>query len=167
MIFENIVKCVASTSDVDPHTCTAPHLPWRAVPGNAVRCKCCAASGVICHCPCDAAARGFVHFVPKGDAIDSARCIDGLAAIWLGLLHQISIAIIEELCSLAIDSDRDQAVFGVEGLGISESAFYALGHIAVGVISITFASAEGGHRMFVGRLEDARLRTIVSSCKSG
>jgi len=21
-------------------TCTAPHLPWRAVPGNAVRCKC-------------------------------------------------------------------------------------------------------------------------------
>jgi len=22
------------------NTCTAPHLPWRAVPGNAVRCKC-------------------------------------------------------------------------------------------------------------------------------
>ncbi len=21
-------------------TCTAPHLPWRAAPGNAVRCKC-------------------------------------------------------------------------------------------------------------------------------
>ena len=25
-------------------TCTAPHLPWRAMPGNAVRCKCRTAS---------------------------------------------------------------------------------------------------------------------------
>jgi len=119
VIFENIVKCVASTSDVDPHTCTAPHLPWRAVPGNAVRCKCCAASRVICDCPCDATARGLVHFVPKGDAIDSARRIDRLVSIWIGLLDQSPIAVIKELCRLAVDCDRDQAFFGVEGLDIA------------------------------------------------
>ncbi len=37
-------------------------------------------------------------------------------------------------------------------MGIGDSTFHARDHVAVGIIGIALASAEGGHGMFVGRV---------------
>jgi hypothetical protein len=57
-----------------------------------------------------------------------------------------------KLRGLAVDRDRDQVVFRIEGLGVCQAAFHARCHIAVGVIAVALATAEGGHSMFVGRI---------------
>ena len=75
------------------------------------------------------AARGFVHFV------DSAH-IEGLASVGVDLFHEVTITVIDKLCGLSADCNRDQTVLSVEGvalslskcLGISQSTFYARDH---------------------------------------
>jgi hypothetical protein len=57
----------------------------------------------ICHRARYRAAGGFVHFV------DSTH-VDGLAIIWLHFLHQVAIAIVDELGGLTSQCDRDQVL---------------------------------------------------------
>jgi hypothetical protein len=75
--------------------------------------------------------------------------VEGLAPIGLDLLDQIAIAIIDELRGLSTYCDRNQAVLGVEGLGVGQSALYAGDHITIRIVGVAFARAEGGHGMFV------------------
>ena len=103
----------------------------------------CTCDGVVSHCALNTSARGFVHF------IDSTH-INGLASVGLDLLHEIAIAIIDELGGLSTDCHRDQAVFGIESLIVGQAAFHALSHIAVGVVGVSLAGGEGCNCVLVG-----------------
>ena len=54
-----------------------------------------------------------LHFVDAAD-------VNREGAIRFNLLHQCTIAVVDELSRLAVDGDRDQAVLGVEALGAAK-----------------------------------------------
>ena len=93
---------------------------------NVIQCAVdphCTRGGIVCHCSSYAAARGLVHFV-------DFTHVDGLAIIRFHFLNQIAIAIVDKLCRLSADGDRNQAVLGIKRLGISQSSFDAPGYAA-------------------------------------
>ena len=43
---------------------------------------------------------------------------------------------VDELCRLPIDSDSNQAIFGIEDLDVGQATFHALSHIPVGIVGV-------------------------------
>jgi hypothetical protein len=135
MVFEKIIQGVASTADVDPHTCTC------------ARCKCRTAQRIVADDSRHRATRGLIHF-------EDFTCIESLAAIGFDLLYQVAIPIVDELGGLPANRHRRQAVFDVIGLGVGLSILHAGNHtctcarckcIPIGVIGIGLAGTERGH----------------------
>ena len=58
-----------------------------------------ARGGVIGNCTRDSTTSCFIHFI-------DSKHVNGLAVIWLDFLHEVAIAVIQELCRLSTDCYR-------------------------------------------------------------